>query len=72
MDVQDFRRWQTRMGFDGRGGQKATAEALGLSVAMVRIYENGQNPDGRPVNYPLTLRLAMSALALDVRPWPVG
>ena len=70
MNAADFREWRARMGFAGRGGQRRTAEALGLSTSMVRIYDNGMYPGGRPVNYPLALRLAMSALAMGLPPWP--
>ena len=59
------------MGFAVHGGQAKTAETLGLSTAMVRIYQNGKHPDGRPVSYPLPLRYAMSAIAMNIPPWPV-
>ncbi len=71
ISAADFTAWQARMGFSVHGGQGKTAAALGLSTAMVRIYENGRKPDGSPVTYPLTLRLAMSALAMNIPAWPI-
>lgn len=71
MTARDFCAWQERMGFNAHGGQTRTADALGLSTAMVRIYQSGKLPDGKPVQYSLTLRLAMSALAMNIPAWPV-
>jgi hypothetical protein len=70
MDASLFRAWQAHMGLDGHGGQKRTAELLGMSIGAIRIYEKGERPDGTPINrYPKTIDLACSALAMGLKPW---
>ena len=69
MNTQEFNEWMARMGFDKHGGQKQAAEALGLSVAMVRILVAGKRPDGKAAGYSRQLDLACAALAFGLKPW---
>ena len=64
MTPMDFKRWRTSLGWN----QAKAAEALGLSVKMVGLYERGYRyeENGRPVEIPKTVELACAALALGI------
>lgn len=60
-----FRTWRKSLGFN----QREAAEALGVSVASVMLYEAGRRRDGdrRAVTIPKTVALACAAVALGIR-----
>lgn len=66
MTPDDFKAWRSVMGFN----QIQAAEALGLSKSSIELYEKGtRRDDGRPVEIPLTVALACSALYHKNKPW---
>lgn len=58
MTPEAFRRWREQLGLT----QAEAADRLGLKRRMVQYYEAGTR-GGRPVEIPLTVRLACYALA---------
>lgn len=66
MTRDDYLAWEKHLGFDKHGGAMKAAEALGCSTTTIRNLRTGKG------DYSRTLALAMSAVALGVRPWPVG
>jgi len=75
MTPQEFKAWREAMGFT----QQAAADAIGVSIQSVRLYEKGVRPgaDPRPVEIPKTVALACAAIAYGmseadalVQEWP--
>lgn len=58
MKPQDFKRWRKSM----KLSQKAAADALGLKRRAIQYYEKGER-EGKPIEIPLTVRLACYALS---------
>lgn len=58
MTPQAFRAWRRSLGLK----QREAAERLGLKRRMVQYYERGDR-NGRPVEIPLSVRLACWALS---------
>jgi len=49
--------------------QREAAEALGISMSSVQLYERGsRREDGRPVEIPKTVALACSAVSHRLPP----
>lgn len=61
MTPQSLKAWRKRLGWK----QKEAAERLGLKKRMIQYYEKGDR-NGRPVEIPLTVRLACHALAQGI------
>lgn len=61
MTAGAFRAWRKAAGLT----QAEAAERLGLKRRIVQYYETGERA-GRPVEVPLSVRLACYALTLDV------
>lgn len=63
MTPQDFTRTRKHLGLS----QQAMADALGISKSSIELYERGtRRDDGRPVEIPKTVRLALAALCHGV------
>lgn len=58
-----FKAWLAEMEWDGHGGIKAAAAALGCSRRRIEMILSG---DGK---LSTEMRLAMTALAQGLRPW---
>ena len=61
MTPEKFRVWRKSLGLK----QHDAAEKLGLKKRMIQYYETGER-DGKPVDIPLTVRLACYALSRGV------
>lgn len=61
MTPAEFKRWRKARGFT----QAQAAEALGVSVGSIALYEAGHRQDGKPraVAIPKAIALACAALA---------
>jgi len=66
LDRDSFLDWEKRMGFDRHGKQQDEAKALGTSTARIRRLRNGEG------EYTRELALAMSAIAMNLPPWPAA
>jgi len=65
MSPASFRAWRKRLGYS----QQRAAEALGISKSSVELYERGsRRDDGRPVEIPMTVALACSAVSHGLPP----
>jgi transcriptional regulator with XRE-family HTH domain len=65
MTPQSFRAWRKGLGMS----QREAAEALGISMSSVQLYERGsRREDGRPVEIPKTVALACSAVSHRLPP----
>lgn len=59
MEPEHFRAWRKRLGLT----QQAAADALGVSLSSVTLYEGTWTPStGRSGEIPKTIRLAMAAI----------
>lgn len=67
MTKTDYLDWEKRLGFDRHGGRSLAAKALGVSPETIRRLRTGDGDYGSR-----TLALAMTAVALDLPPWPVA
>jgi len=66
MTPDDFKAWRAVMGFN----QIEAGKALGLSKSTIELYEKGKRRDtGAPVEIPLTVALACTALWHKMKPW---
>ncbi len=65
MTPADFKDWRKAMGFT----QTGAAEALDMSVQMIKLYEAGVKPNGQPVVIPRTVALSCRALFHKLAPW---
>ena len=67
MTPATFKAWRAHR----RLSRKEAADALGVSVATIALYEAGKRraPDNRPVIIPKTVALACSAIAMDLKPY---
>lgn len=66
MTPDDFKAWRAIMGFN----QKQAGEALGLSKSAIELYEKGARRDtGTPVEIPLAVAYACSAIYHKMEPW---
>ena len=65
MTPQDFQAWRKARG----ESRAASAAALGISQATIKLYEAGRRfDDGRPVEIPLAVQLACAALTHGLSP----
>ena len=62
MTAGEFTAWRKHLGLNGR----EAADALGVSKNTITYYSNGKWA------IPKTVALACSALANQLRPWPIG
>lgn len=67
MTPTQFKAWRKRMGWS----QQEAADHLGISKISVQNYERGRRaaPDPRPVEIPMPVALACSALYHRLEPW---
>jgi hypothetical protein len=65
MTRHDYLAWEKHVGFEGHGGAKQAAEALGVSTATIRRFRY------EDASLSKTLRLAMTAIAASLDPWPL-
>ncbi len=64
MTPDEIREWRKRLGLTRR----AAAEALGVSLSMVSLYEGKWTPGpGRAGEIPKTVRLAMASIEAGVQ-----
>lgn len=63
MTPQDFQRTRKHL----KLSQQGLADALDISKSSVELYERGtRRDDGRPVEIPKTVRLALAALCQGI------
>lgn len=67
MTPETFKAWRAHR----RLSRREAADALGVSVATIVLYEAGKRraPDNRPVVIPKTVALACSAIAQNLPPY---
>ncbi|NUB07023.1 helix-turn-helix transcriptional regulator [Azospirillum sp. Vi22] len=63
MTPQEFQKTREHLGLS----QQKLADAIGISKSSVELYERGKRrDDGRPVEIPKTVALALAALCLGI------
>lgn len=61
--MNTFRHWYEHMGYHRYRGQYKCANALGVTTATVRNYLMAKKEPTR------TVRLAMTAITMELKPW---